>query len=98
MAMNKSNKNIISPLKLSKIIDGDQLKIIDCRWYLNDKKRGKKEYEKEHIPGAIYFDLEKNSDLDINIPHMLPKKEKFMSFLKKNKWVHLQCLIKKIQS
>ncbi len=84
MAMNKSNKNIISPLKLSKIIDGDQLKIIDCRWYLNDKKRGKKEYEKEHIPGAIYFDLEKNSDLDINIPHMLPKKEKFVSFLKKN--------------
>ncbi len=82
--MSKSYKNIISPSKLNKIINNDQLKIIDCRWYINDKKKGREEYNKGHIPGAIFFDLEKNSDLDSHIPHMLPKKEKFLSFLKKN--------------
>ena len=75
--MNEFNKNIISPFKLNKIINNDQLKIIDCRWYINDKKKVKRNIIKEHIPGAIYFDLEKNSDLNNHIPHMLPKKEKF---------------------
>ena len=82
--MSESNNNIISPSKLNKIINNDRLKIIDCRWYINDKKKGREEYNKGHIPGAIYFDLEKNSDLDNHIPHMLPTKEKFLSFLKKN--------------
>ena len=84
MAMNKFYKNIISPFKLNKIINNDKLKIIDCRWYINDKRKGEQEYIKEHIPGAIYFDLEENSDLNNPIPHMLPKKEKFISFLKNN--------------
>tara|TARA_B100000963_G_scaffold334483_1_gene327739 strand:+ start:390 stop:1217 length:828 start_codon:yes stop_codon:yes gene_type:complete len=82
--MNKFYKNIISPFKLNKIINNDKLKIIDCRWYINDKRKGEQEYIKEHIPGAIYFDLEENSDLNNPIPHMLPKKEKFISFLKNN--------------
>ena len=43
MAMNEFNKNIISPFKLNKIINNDQLRIIDCRWYINDKKKGKRQ-------------------------------------------------------
>ena len=82
--MSEFNKKIINPTKLSKIIKNDRLKIIDCRWYINDKEKGKEEYNKGHIPGAIYFDIEKNSDLNNPIPHMLPKKQKFLSFLKKN--------------
>ena len=84
MAMNEFNKCIISPFKLNRINNSKQLKIIDCRWYINDKKKGNEEYEKKHIPGAIFFDLEKISDLNNPIPHMLPKKEKFISFLKNN--------------
>jgi len=82
--MNEFSKNIISPFKLNKIIRSDNLKIIDCRWYIDDKKKGKEEYKKGHIPGAFFFDLEKYSDLKNPIPHMLPKKEKFINFLKKN--------------
>ena len=82
--MTEFNKKIINPTKLNKIINNDRLKIIDCRWYINDKKKGRKEYNKGHIPNAIYFDIEKNSDLNNLFPHMLPKKEKFLSFLKKN--------------
>tara|TARA_B100000035_G_scaffold273460_1_gene249286 strand:+ start:1627 stop:2310 length:684 start_codon:yes stop_codon:yes gene_type:complete len=84
MVMNEFKKNIISPSKLNKIINSDNLKIIDCRWYLKDKKKGRQEYIRGHIPGAIFFDLEKNSDLNNPIPHMLPKKEKFIGFLIKN--------------
>ena len=84
MVMNEFKKNIISPSKLNEIINNDNLKIIDCRWYIKDKRKGKQEYMKGHIPGAIYFDLEKNSDSDNPIPHMLPKKAKFVSFLIKN--------------
>jgi len=84
MVMNEFIKNIISPFELNKIIKNDQLKIVDCRWYISDKKKGREEYKKEHIPSAIFFDLEKNSDLDNPIPHMLPKKKKFISFLKRN--------------
>ena len=58
MAMNEFSKYIISPFKLNRIINSKQLKIIDCRWFINDKKKGNEEYEKKHIPGAIFFDLE----------------------------------------
>ncbi len=84
MAMKEFDKDIISPFKLNKILNNNQLKIIDCRWYINDFQKGRDEYKKGHIPSAIYFDIEKNSDLNNPIPHMLPKKEKFISFLKNN--------------
>ena len=41
--MSEYTKNIISPVKLNKIINSDRLKIIDCRWYINDKKKGREE-------------------------------------------------------
>ena len=84
MAMNEFKRNIISPSKLNKTINSDNLKIIDCRWYIKDKRKGRQEYMKGHIPGAIFFDLEKNSDSNNPIPHMLPKKKRFVSFLIKN--------------
>ena len=35
------------------------------------KRIGFEEYNKEHIPNAIFFDLDKNSKLDTDLPHML---------------------------
>ena len=50
----------------------DKVKIIDCSWHMPQKKRsGLKEYTKEHIPNAIFFDLDKNSKQDTVLPHML---------------------------
>ena len=46
------------------------------------QRSGFEEYCKEHIPNAIFFDLDKNSKLDTDLPHMLtdPKSwEKIMS-------------------
>ena len=50
----------------------DKLKIIDCSWHMPQTNRsGLEEYKKEHIPNAIFFDLDKNSKLDTDLPHML---------------------------
>ena len=42
-----------------------------------------KYFYKTKVFENISFDIEKNSDLNNLFPHMLPKKEKFLSFLKK---------------
>jgi thiosulfate/3-mercaptopyruvate sulfurtransferase len=35
-----------------------EIVILDCRFYLNDVRRGRKEYIQSHIPGAVYLDIE----------------------------------------
>jgi len=50
----------------------DKVKIIDCSWHMPQAQRnGFEEYTQEHIPNAIFFDLDKNSKLDTDLPHML---------------------------
>ena len=54
------------------------VKIIDCSWHMPGiDSNAKEEYSKNHIPGAIFFDLDKNSDQDTDLPHMLPTKKKW---------------------
>ena len=50
----------------------NKVKIIDCSWHMPQANRsGIEEYKKEHIPNAIFFDLDKNSKVDTDLPHML---------------------------
>jgi thiosulfate/3-mercaptopyruvate sulfurtransferase len=54
----------------------NQVKIIDSSWHMPQTNRnGLEEYNKEHIPGAIFFDLDDNSKKNINLPHMLTDKK-----------------------
>ena len=73
--------SLIDTIWLEKNID--KVKIIDCSWHMPQTQRnGFKEYCKEHIPNAIFFDLDKNSKLDTDLPHMLTDSvswEKIMS-------------------
>ena len=56
----------------------NDVKIIDCSWHMPGIDRNPiEEYSKNHIPGAIFFDLDKNSNQDTDLPHMLPTKEKW---------------------
>ena len=49
-----------------------KIKIIDCSWHMpNSNRNGYNEYQKEHIPNSIFFDLDKNSDPNTDLPHML---------------------------
>ena len=50
----------------------NRVKIIDCSWHMPQTKRnGFDEYQKEHITNAIFFDLDKNSNQNTDLPHML---------------------------
>ena len=50
----------------------DKVKIIDCSWHMPQTMRsGFEEYQKSHIENAIFFDLDKNSKTDTDLPHML---------------------------
>jgi thiosulfate/3-mercaptopyruvate sulfurtransferase len=66
-------------------INIEKVKIIDCSWHMPQTQRnGFEEYTKEHIPNAIFFDLDKNSKLDTDLPHMLTDNkswEKIMSYM-----------------
>ena len=56
----------------------NNVKIIDCSWHMPGVNRNPHdEYLNEHIPGAIFFDLDKNSEQNTELPHMLPTKEKW---------------------
>ena len=54
----------------------NKVKIIDCSWHMPQTKRnGFEEYKKQHIKNAIYYDLDKNSKKDTDLPHMLIDKK-----------------------
>ena len=54
----------------------NKVKIFDSSWHMPATKRdGYKEYTKEHISNAIFFDLDQNSDQSTDLPHMLVKKD-----------------------
>ena len=41
----------------------------------NTNRNGYEEYKKEHIKNAIFFDIDKFSNKETELPHMLPNEE-----------------------
>ena len=80
-----SNPNaLVSTDWLAKHLDTPDVRIVDASWYLPTEKRDPKaEYDKEHIPGAVFFDIDDVSDPDTDLPHMLPLPEQFSSRVRK---------------
>lgn len=42
---------------LRKMLDDEDVRIVDCTYSLTDPLHGKRMYETKHIPGAVHFDL-----------------------------------------
>ncbi|WP_102346502.1 sulfurtransferase [Bacillus sp. Marseille-P3661] len=53
-------KNIVSVEWLHENLENPSIRIIDCRFHLDKPTEGLALYIEEHIPGALYFDLEKD--------------------------------------
>ena len=47
----------------------NRVKIIDASWHLAKNRNAIEEYNKEHIENALFFDLDKNSNQNKNLPH-----------------------------
>ena len=61
-------------------LDAPDVRIVDASWYLPTAQRNPKaEYDAEHIPGAMFFDIDEIADTSSPFPHMLPSPEKFSS-------------------
>ena len=59
-----------------------RVKILDASWHMPTFKRNaKQEFLNDHIEGAQFFDLDKNSDQKNSLPHMLPTKEKWQEIV-----------------
>ncbi len=62
----------------------ENVKIIDCSWHMPQTKRdGFDEYKTKHIPKAIFFDLDENSDKKTSLPHMLVNKNDWEKIVSK---------------
>ena len=60
------------------------LVVLDATWHLPTAGRdAKAEYLTEHIPGALFFDIDDLVDEKSALPHMLPSTIKFASRMKK---------------
>ncbi len=78
---------LMSATELKQILNNKNTLIIDCRSDLTDRKKSRKLYELDHIPGAIFADLETDLSGEI-IPsitgrHPLPSVEDFELTLQK---------------
>jgi thiosulfate/3-mercaptopyruvate sulfurtransferase len=51
---------LMSPEELTARLDDPAIRIADVRWYLGEPDRGRHEYERSHIPGAIFVDLDRD--------------------------------------
>lgn len=70
---------------LARLYEADQA-IVDCRFQLGKPDAGREAYEAEHIPGAVYLDLEKDLSAPLEAHggrHPLPDVDELASTLSK---------------
>ncbi len=73
-------KTLVSTQWLAAHLKDPDLRVLDASWYLPGSERDPfAEYQRAHIPGARFFDLDDVSDHRSDLPHMVPPVEKFMS-------------------
>ena len=78
--MSQAKTWLIETDELARDLGAPDLVIIDATWYLpNEGKDAHAEYLDEHIPGALFFDIDEIADTKSTLPHMLPSPEKFSS-------------------
>jgi thiosulfate/3-mercaptopyruvate sulfurtransferase len=68
----------VSTAWLGENLENPSVRIVDGTWHLPPTGRvGSKEFAEAHIPGAVFFDLDKVSDPGSPLPHMLPDADFF---------------------
>jgi thiosulfate/3-mercaptopyruvate sulfurtransferase len=72
--------DLVSSEWLQGELGANDLRVIDATLFLPGEPRDAgAEYEAEHIPGAVFLDLEEVSDTSNPVPHMAPPEPKFAS-------------------
>lgn len=74
--MNTTDTPLISTEALAARLGASDLRIIDASWWL-DGRDAQSDFERERLPGAVFFDLDAVSDRESPYPHMLPSPQAF---------------------
>ncbi|KAG2323896.1 hypothetical protein Bca52824_006624 [Brassica carinata] len=73
-----TNEPVVSVDWLHSNLKEADIKVLDASWYMpHDQRNPIQEYQVAHIPGALFFDVDRISDRSTNLPHMLPSEEAF---------------------
>ncbi|WP_319532076.1 3-mercaptopyruvate sulfurtransferase [uncultured Cohaesibacter sp.] len=82
--MSERSKWLVDTEWLEAHLDSPDVIVVDGTWYMpNENRDAEAEYHAEHIPGAIYFDMDAIADLTSDLPHMLPTSEEFADGVQK---------------
>lgn len=69
---------------LNEQLGDPHLVIFDATWYLPvTRTDARQQYLEEHIPNALFFDIDDISDISTGLPHMLPNPIKFSSRMRR---------------
>ncbi len=75
---------LVSTDWLADRLDAPDIAILDASWHLPTSSRNAKaEYLAEHIPRALFFDIDDIAESESPLPHMLPAPEKFASRMRR---------------
>ena len=81
---NDAGRWLVETEWLASHLDTPGLVVLDGSMHLPTARRNARaEYLAEHIPGALFFDIDDISDKSSALPHMLPPAELFASRMKK---------------
>ncbi len=73
-------RTLVSTKWLADHLKDADLRILDASWYLpNDERDPRTEYDRQHIAGTRFFDIDEIADLRSDLPHVVPPVEKFLS-------------------
>ena len=65
-----------------KVQSAEEVMIIDATYFLPTMGRdGRSEYNKAHIPGAVFFDIDGIKDEASDLPHMIPSAQHFQDVM-----------------
>lgn len=69
---------LVSTEWLADRLDDPGVVVVDTSYYLPmENKQAREDHEAEHIPGAVFFDIDEISDPETELPHMLPSTARF---------------------
>jgi thiosulfate/3-mercaptopyruvate sulfurtransferase len=71
---------LVSTAWLAEHLGAPDVRVLDASWHMPDEGSDPRaEFERAHIPGAQFFDIDEIADTASPLPHMLPSVEKFVA-------------------
>lgn len=75
---------VVDTAWLAEHLSAPDVRVVDGTYYLpNEGLNAQEEYQRHHIPGAVFFDIDDIAESDTSLPHMLPSPVKFSSKVRK---------------